>query len=239
MHFNKTMVERAREFYSNVGLGNMEFNGFTVNPGWGMCSQLTRYALLSHNLPDGEKYAEEYGNIVQAISRFTKRWYLYSGNEDYPVPGGIAEYAYNSTEHTMYVGEYGEFRKELARYLYRNMASLIYSNATESGLWAITQYKLRRVLEQAVRGEADDCLGLCCLMGNVVHPHQRLALGKWKEACFVTWPEFSGDIHYPVPSPYEDYTARDMYCGNLHKYSGEYGQRRINLALHLLDNLDF
>lgn len=238
MRYNKVMVERAREFYSNVGLGNMEFNGFTVNPGWGMCSQLTRYALPSYSLEDGE----EYSNIVRAISRFTKRWYLYSGNEDYPVPGGIAAYAYNSTEHTMYVGEYGGYRKELARYLDRHMVVLTYSNATKAGLWAITQYKLRRALEKAVLGEADGCMGLCCLMGEVtasLPQSQRSAFQVWKEACFESWPEFSGDIHYPVPSPYEDYTARDIYCGNLHKYSGEYGQRRINLALHLLDNLDF
>ena len=241
MRYNKTMIERAREFYLNVGLGNMEFGGFSVKNSWGMCSQVERYALLNCEVYD-EFMSNEFSHVMGAINRFSQRWYLFSGDPEFPVPGGIDAYYENSIEHTMYVGEYGEYRKELARYLNCKLANITLSNATEAGLWAITQYQIRRVLVEAASGKLKTHLGLCFLMGKVVAhlPTSQInAYHLWKGACFESWPRFSGDATYPVPAPDYDETPQGAFTMRYNKYEGEYGQSRIDLALHLLDNLDF
>lgn len=61
-------------------------------------------------------------------------------------------------------------------------------------------------------------------------------LREWLENNFRSWPEFSGDIEYPVPSFIENVSANLMYNDNP-LYMGEYGESRLRLAAHLLDNI--
>ena len=236
---NINMLKAARNFYAAVACGQLEMDGYSLDCSRGMCFNLERY--LRHVEVFSVCDACE---IEYTIETYTKKWAKFSGCVAYPVPqvsewGPSDEYDVARDNSTMYSGEYGRLRLELAGHIAMQLAYRINTDANEVGLWAITQYKIRRVLEQAVRGEADGCLGLCCLIGDATPFSQRLAVAQWREGCFVTWPEFSGDIHYPVPSPHVDYTAQGVYAGNLHKYDGEYGAARIRLAQYMLSTLHF
>jgi hypothetical protein len=61
------------------------------------------------------------------------------------------------------------------------------------------------------------------------------------EVCKLTrsWPEYSGDITYPVPSTNKKHSADQMYNSNCEKYSktSKYGKSRLALAKYLADGL--
>ncbi len=54
---------------------------------------------------------------------------------------------------------------------------------------------------------------------------------------FASWPEFSGNIECPVPSPSVELTARRAYHQATHKWVGEYGAARIRLLDWMIEQL--
>ncbi len=71
---------------------------------------------------------------------------------------------------------------------------------------------------------------------NITH---KIALSVFKGVS-KTWPRFSGDIMYPVPSTDKNISAPDAYSSNLLKndlYAGEYGRARIELARYVFFKL--
>lgn len=59
-------------------------------------------------------------------------------------------------------------------------------------------------------------------------------------ACFVTWPQYSGDIDSPVPSPDKSIEAIDAYFDNLYDLwdrNTEYGRLRWGLLDHIIKEL--
>lgn len=86
-------------------------------------------------------------------------------------------------------------------------------------------------------------LGICSLVGESLLG-KRATMGVWedvREAAFLDWPEFSGDINYPVKGPlHETHSgpARPLPTwaySNLPKWNGEYGDSRQNLLEFLID----
>lgn len=64
---------------------------------------------------------------------------------------------------------------------------------------------------------------------------------RWQfRACFKTWPHYSGDIDFPIPSPDESMNAVDAYFdkGNdLWDRDTEYGRLRWDLLDHIIKEM--
>jgi hypothetical protein len=54
---------------------------------------------------------------------------------------------------------------------------------------------------------------------------------------YLTWPRYSGDSDYPVPSTEELTSAIEMYWRSLNKWEGKYGDLRRNLLDHLITEI--
>lgn len=75
-------------------------------------------------------------------------------------------------------------------------------------------------------------LGLYCLC-NLEEYRQFLA-------CFKTWPHYSGDIDFPVPSPDKSIEAIDAYfdkSNDIWDRDTEYGRLRWDLLDHIIKEL--
>jgi len=55
---------------------------------------------------------------------------------------------------------------------------------------------------------------------------------------FETWPKFSGDIEYPVPSDLEDESPRNAYDMRANLWVGAYGDLRKELLDHCINELE-
>ena len=55
---------------------------------------------------------------------------------------------------------------------------------------------------------------------------------------YSTWPKFSGDSFYPVPSPLCGVSASVIYWGDAHKWEAEYGKFRKELLEHSIKLLE-
>ncbi len=60
-------------------------------------------------------------------------------------------------------------------------------------------------------------------------------LDGWLKEQFKEWPEFSGDIVYPVPSIFGPCNAYNLSYKMNRMYKGFYGRKRIRLAKFLLE----
>lgn len=76
---------------------------------------------------------------------------------------------------------------------------------------------------------------------------ERVAIQNALRHCFRLWPEYSGDISYPVPSPdgyeydadgyeYDDYGAECAY-DQLYLWTGPYGEARKRLLDFIIQTL--
>ena len=109
---------------------------------------------------------------------------------------------------------------------------------------------LRSIVEDAKAGALDPGdVGLCGLLSERLEQHGQkgdcaLTQVEFMEHFVPTWPEYSGDISFPVPCPSE-YPENERYdaewaylrCGlGLHRWDPghPYGQSRIRLAEFLL-----
>ena len=86
----------------------------------------------------------------------------------------------------------------------------------------------------------DYCVGIC---SNVNIALYKLGLhgvdhNKELHALFVTWPKYSGDYDYPVPSLCKDWLARDQYSMAEDMWAGAYGELRIELLNHCISELE-
>jgi hypothetical protein len=55
---------------------------------------------------------------------------------------------------------------------------------------------------------------------------------------YQSWPHYSGNHTYPVPSPEEAWTPKAMYWATHNKWEGEYGDLRRDLCRHFADYLE-
>lgn len=99
-----------------------------------------------------------------------------------------------------------------------------------------TSETLIKALEAIIAGtDRDNNEGIC---GNV----DRIIAGSIlnKEicfySCFVTWPHFSGSYSYPVPDPEKCMDSDAAFYQN-NKWEGTYGELRLDLARHILQEI--
>lgn len=88
---------------------------------------------------------------------------------------------------------------------------------------------------------ADSNHGLCERIKACSGDHEeRIAIQNALRQCFRMWPEYSGDLVYPVPSPdgYEDdeYAAECAY-DQLDLWTGPYGEARMRLLDFIIQTL--
>ena len=88
--------------------------------------------------------------------------------------------------------------------------------------------------------------GICCNLEKILFPRIEehgqtisvIGLENFLEATFKLWPKYSGEEVYPVPSPLEGKTARQMYWSQgCDFWAGEYGQLRLELLDFLIETL--
>ena len=72
----------------------------SVNPACGVCGNLGHFVHLPYH---------EMGNLAIA-------WKHYSGEFNYPIPGGRQGYSKHQSKGTLWVGKQGTYRRSLARY---------------------------------------------------------------------------------------------------------------------------
>ena len=88
---------------------------------------------------------------------------------------------------------------------------------------------LRLMLKLREEGPEEVRYGICFhVNGN----HEE-KITRWFYEAFMSWPEFTGNIVYPVPHPdYEDEMAG--YHATADVWKGEYGEARMRLLDHLI-----
>jgi hypothetical protein len=76
-------------------------------------------------------------------------------------------------------------------------------------------------------------VGLCSNLLNQIPLDDHIPASMYKEV-YSAWPEFSGDVQYPVPSPLNvaPYIA---YRNEPNMYSGEYGEARKRLLDFIIE----
>lgn len=57
-------------------------------------------------------------------------------------------------------------------------------------------------------------------------------------ALFKTWPKYSGNSDYPVPSLYKDLSAEQQYGIAFNMWAGAYGELRVELLNHCISELE-
>ena len=84
--------------------------------------------------------------------------------------------------------------------------------------------------------------GICKNLGdkviNVIDDEQ-ITINPWEilTQAFYTWPQFSGDVQFPIDDPYEIETADDAYA-RLPKWTGAYGKLRWELLDHIINFIE-
>lgn len=102
----------------------------------------------------------------------------------------------------------------------------------------MSKANVKKVLEELIKqGRAERVTdGLCGVVYSASN-HTHYVRRQWLEKCFASWPEFSGDISYPVRSPTSLITSKKAFL-QFSYYVGDYGASRLRLAQHLLDNIE-
>lgn len=85
--------------------------------------------------------------------------------------------------------------------------------------------------------------GLC---GNIAYLQRSKATSYRIElsAIFQSWPKYSGDLRYPVPSPYESLCSRSVYYDlstnpySMYDQSHEYSKSRLELLDYLIEKIE-
>ena len=83
--------------------------------------------------------------------------------------------------------------------------------------------------------------GICKNLGdkviNVIDDEQ-ITINPWEilTQAFYTWPQFSGDVQFPIDDPYEIEEAHNVYA-RLPKWTSAYGALRFELLDHVIDCL--
>lgn len=94
------------------------------------------------------------------------------------------------------------------------------------------KYKAVEVLEWVIstRGGTYPSIGLCDWVKEYLSHDTLYTL-------FKAWPEFSGDLTFPVPSGSKRKTPSQAYILGMNKYKGAYGKARLRLAQFIVDEL--
>jgi hypothetical protein len=88
------------------------------------------------------------------------------------------------------------------------------------------------------KGNTKPVMGLCTYLSNQLSRGSfNPQLVNWLGTKFVSWPEYSGDYNYPVPSPYKRVSAQ-MYYEHNSKWEGAYGSSRMRLVNFLIRELE-
>jgi hypothetical protein len=106
---------------------------------------------------------------------------------------------------------------------------------------------IRREFLRILDGHIDNTgYGMCSEVRRQLTMQEDILFHEIREPLFRSWPEFSGNITYPVPAP-EDFVIRrgldskvaaESYYSNCHEmYKGKYGTSRKNLAKYMVAEL--
>ena len=82
--------------------------------------------------------------------------------------------------------------------------------------------------------------GICTNLDAVIRCTRKddvLLVSIIRDKLFSTWPKFSGDTSFPVPSDI-DYDCRSTYIRATNKWVGKYGDLRLELLNHCISELE-
>ena len=99
-------------------------------------------------------------------------------------------------------------------------------------LHAHIKHELSELAANRIRNTA---LGICWHVCDTLFGRAQTAAAMWLRDTATKWPEFSGNIAYPVPST-TDAPDTAYWVDNI--WIGEYGATRQRLVAFLLDNLE-
>ena len=100
----------------------------------------------------------------------------------------------------------------------------------------ILEILLRLQKEGPQEPQCGICLNFHFLLGD--SPGSETILTEFRRfyrIYVVGWPEFSGDVQYPVPSLKEDYTPEEYYGLLDDVWEGDYGDSRRRLLNYLIE----
>ena len=101
---------------------------------------------------------------------------------------------------------------------------------------------LRKVRDNYYNGSCDftSCAGICSNVDRAWDLLDSYDLCPITElhALFRTWPKYSGDPDYPVPSANKDWSAQEQYGRVMDMWEGAYGELRIELLDHCISELE-
>ena len=101
---------------------------------------------------------------------------------------------------------------------------------------------LRKVRDDYYNGgcDFDCCMGICSNVNRALYKldlHEVCPSSELR-TLFETWPKYSGDVDYPVPSPSKDWSAAKQYGMVADMWAGEYGELRLELLNHCISELE-
>ena len=90
-------------------------------------------------------------------------------------------------------------------------------------------------LDKIICGEIEDRnSGICVNLGNFIYDEGleiNDEIESFINAGIISWPDFNGNLSYPI----SEIDPKSKYWSTSNKYTGEYGEARIRLAIHLSD----
>lgn len=178
----------------------------TQHPFAGICVQLP--------VPPDHDWLDERFNFREKVF---KAWPLFSGDILYPVPHRISPreaYQQALDTNTMWVGPYGDNRRNLLEFwIEKTVDAMI----------------LKSLQDLKLNGPRYPQKGICGHIPLI----QRAVVYQRLYGLFRQWPQFSGDIQFPVPPGSEAYySAEDLWDRNT-----PYGQARYDLLDFLIKEL--
>lgn len=191
--------------YSHLLRGLLDVD--TEHPHAGICVQLPD--------PPEHTWFDERFNFQEKVF---KAWPLFSGDSVYPVPHpdtppNVAYYQALDTN-TLWVGPYGDNRRNLLEFwIEKTVDAMI----------------LQSLQDLKFNGPRYPKKGIC----GHIPLSQRQVVFQRLYGLFTQWPQFSGDLHFPVPpGPEAYYGSQDKWDSNT-----TYGQARYDLLDFLIKEL--
>lgn len=218
-----------------VGVANDVFPK-NWRPNIGLCNNV-RWELEDRGIHYNDLYQFRYW-----IKEQFPHWPHYSGDLGFPVPSmdkdvRTMDAYYHSGD--LYVGEYGDMRKNLAGFLARRLKDESVDLARASVRACIIMG-----LEKADAGNYPEtwdksegiCYNMSCLMTFNDHFAVRHEIRQEMKRIFKAWPEFSGDVTWPICNG--DVDPKKSYLFAKDKWTNsKYGKARKRLLKFLIEKL--
>ena len=100
---------------------------------------------------------------------------------------------------------------------------------------------LKDILYRGPQLRSSGICGNVRVLAQMLHGYDSAVWSYWRDVnggIFENWPEFSGNIYYPVPSGNRILPANDMYTLVHDLWESQYGEARFRLLDFLITSLE-